>query len=221
MPPIEAVLFDFGHTLFDTPSSVDFLVEEAAARGVRVDRTLMAMRWMRIRDESRTAAAMSKGRDLSAAQHHRCWLELFAPFDLVAPGLAEALYAHETSAAGWRPYPDAAPLFAQLTAARIPMGVVSDTGWDIRPVFAAHGLADAIGVFVLSGEYGVTKPAPELFEAACTVLGAEVGATLMVGDNHRTDGGAVDAGLQALLLPLPPPGEARGLDAVARLVGVG
>ena len=76
-------------------------------------------------------------------------------------------------------------------------------------------------MFVLSGEYGVTKPAPELFEAACTVLGAEVGATLMVGDNHRTDGGAVDAGLQALLLPLPPPGEARGLDAVARLVGVG
>jgi HAD superfamily hydrolase (TIGR01509 family) len=220
MPRIEAVLFDFGHTLFDTPSSVDFLMEQAARRGVEADRPALEKMWLRVREESRTAEAMSKGRDLSATVHLECWLELFEPFDTIAPGLAAALYAHETSAAGWQPYPDAAPLLARLTRAGLPIGVVSDTGWDIRPVFSAHGLADAVGVFVLSGEYGVTKPAPVLFEAACTVLGVEPATTLMVGDNHRTDGGAVEAGLLAFLLPLPPPRASRGLDAVARLVGV-
>jgi hypothetical protein len=41
----------------------------------------------------------------------------------------------------------------------------------------------------------------------------------MVGDNHRTDGGAIESGLRTLLLPLPPPGATRGLEAVLRLVG--
>ena len=221
MPAIEAVLFDFGHTLFDTPSSIDFLLERTRARGMNTDPRVIAKTWLAVRKESRTAAAMSKGRDLAPHIHHRCWLELFAPFEIMAPGLAEELYAHETSAAGWVPYPDAPPLLARLTAANIPIAIVSDTGWDIRPVFAAHGLVDLIGIFVLSGEYGVTKPAPELFEAACTVLGVEPEAALMVGDNHHTDGGAVEAGLQTLLLPLPPPGGLRGLDAVARLAGLG
>jgi len=220
MQPIEAVLFDFGHTLFDTPSSIDFLLEQANRRGVAADRGVIEALWLGVRAESRTALAMSKGRDLSAEVHRRCWLELFEPFESIAPGLADALYAHETSAAGWEPYPDAALLLERLSVAGIPLGVVSDTGWNVRPVFVAHGLADEIGVYVLSGEYGVTKPAPELFEAACTILGVEPGATLMVGDNHRTDGGAVEAGLPTLLLPLPPPGAKRGLDAVARLVGL-
>jgi hypothetical protein len=41
-----------------------------------------------------------------------------------------------------------------------------------------------------------------------------------VGDNPLTDGGAADAGLTALILPVAPPagdGRARGLSSAARL----
>jgi len=217
--PVTAVLFDFGHTLFDTPSSVDLVVAEAALRGVALDRGVIESTWLGVRERSRGAEEMAKGRDLSPLAHRRCWLDLFAPFDDVAPGLAEALYAHETSPAGWVPYPDAPFVVEALAGRGVAMGVVSDTGWDIRPVFEHHGLARHMGVFVLSGEHGVTKPATRLFELACSALDAAPATTLMVGDNHRTDGGAIESGLQALLLPLPPPGARRGLEAVLRLVG--
>jgi len=42
----------------------------------------------------------------------------------------------------------------------------------------------------------------------------------MVGDNPLTDGGAVEAGLTAYILPPELDSEARGLEAVLRLVDV-
>ncbi len=43
----------------------------------------------------------------------------------------------------------------------------------------------------------------------------------MVGDNWRTDGGAVDAGLPCLLLPPTRPGAPRGFDHVLHLLREG
>jgi FMN phosphatase YigB (HAD superfamily) len=57
-----------------------------------------------------------------------------------------------------------------------------------------------------------------LFLAACAALGAPPDRTVMVGDNPFSDGGAVGAGLLALLVPVTPPGTPRGLIQVLRLV---
>ena len=71
----------------------------------------------------------------------------------------------------------------------------------------------------MSFQHGVTKPAPVLFRVACEALGVGPHEALMVGDNHRNDGGAIDSGLRTLLLPLVPSGSDRGLSAVLDLVG--
>jgi HAD superfamily hydrolase (TIGR01549 family) len=100
------------------------------------------------------------------------------------------------------------------------MGIVSDTGWDYRPVLTRHGWLDLFGSVVLSYEHGAAKPTPHLFLTACAELGVEPSETLMVGDNALTDGGAINAGLRVLLLPSATPGGARGLDLVPPLLGV-
>jgi putative hydrolase of the HAD superfamily len=63
-------------------------------------------------------------------------------------------------------------------------------------------------------------PAPRLFEAACDGLGVAPEATLMVGDNPLTDGGAVEVGLTAYILPTATDSQDRGLGAVLALMGV-
>lgn len=74
------------------------------------------------------------------------------------------------------------------------MGVVSNIGWDLRPVFREHGLDPYVDTYVLSYEHGIRKPDPRLFATACEALGAEPGRTLMVGDDRRADGGAAALG---------------------------
>jgi HAD superfamily hydrolase (TIGR01458 family) len=72
----------------------------------------------------------------------------------------------------------------------------------------ADGLSLDVGPFVAALEYAadveavvVGKPAPAFFRLAVEQLGAEPGATAMVGDDVESDiGGALDAGLQAILV---------------------
>lgn len=93
-----------------------------------------------------------------------------------------------------RPYLDAAEVLAALRERGVAVGVVSDIGWDLRPVFRAHGLDRYVDTYALSYEHGVRKPDRRLFAAACTVLGADPARTLLVGDDRRADGGAADLG---------------------------
>ena len=71
--------------------------------------------------------------------------------------------------------------------------VVSNIGFDIRPLFAAWGLADLVDAFVLSYEVGRCKPDPAIFLHACAALRVDPERTLMVGDTPA-DAGAVRAG---------------------------
>jgi putative hydrolase of the HAD superfamily len=218
--PVRAVLFDFGHTLFDTADSIEFIERESAALGRPIPREVAERMWTDGRTRSRTPEEMAKGRDVHAEQHRACWLAIWTDLEALCPGLTPKLYEFETSAAGWAPFIDTRPVLDDLAALEVPMAVVSDTGWDLRPVFEHHGLASYFSTFVMSYQHGVTKPAPVLFHTACERLGVEPAEALMVGDNHRNDGGAIESGLRTLLLPLVPSGTERGLVAVLRLLGV-
>ena len=116
----------------------------------------------------------------------------------------------------WMPYSDTVPVVEELARRGVPMGVVSDTGFDIRPIFETHRVP--IRTFVLSYEHGALKPAPELFQLACRDLGVDPGETLMVGDNPITDAGAILSGLPTYLLPPAGDRPERGLDAVLRII---
>ncbi len=174
--------------------------------------------WEAARLRSRSTEELSKGRDLSAELHRSCWLELWSELDDVCPGVAAALYDHETSAAGWQPYPDTRVVLEELARRRIPVIVVSDVAFDLRPIFDAYGLRHLVHDFVLSGEHATIKPDGKLFEVAMAMLDVPRERVLMVGDNPANDGAAAGVGIRTLLLPTTPTGRPRGLAIVTHLV---
>jgi putative hydrolase of the HAD superfamily len=218
MTPIRAVLFDIGDTLFGRAGGHRGIVEEAAARGVTVTDDDARRVWSEIQALARTPEELAKGRDLSAAAHRECWTALYSAADVFVDGLGRALYEREIDPARWVPYTDTGDTLRALAGAGVPLGIVSDTGWDYREVLARHGWLDLFGSIVYSCEHGAQKPEPALFRTACADLGVDPSDTLMVGDNALTDGGAVTAGLRVLLLPVVAPGTRRGLDTVVGLV---
>jgi putative hydrolase of the HAD superfamily len=121
-----------------------------------------------------------------------------------AEELYRRLYAWHMTPDAWRPYPDAAEVLGGLRERGVRVAVVSNIGWDLRPIFRAHGVADHIAEFVLSYEHEVQKPDPRIFRLALDALGTTPEDTLMVGDNAGADGGAAALGCPVLLVdPLP------------------
>ena len=134
------------------------------------------------------------------------------------PGLSAELYARTVDAASWEGFPDSVPVLRAVHERGLRIGVLSDTGFDLRPALHRAGLGPYLDVVLFSYELGVCKPAAKSFLTACDRLGAPPEQVLMVGDNPLTDGGAVGAGLTTLLLPRPAPTGPRGLDRVLALL---
>ncbi|MEU0272250.1 HAD-IA family hydrolase [Streptomyces sp. NPDC006307] len=209
-----AVLFDFDHTLFAHDDSPRWVLDACRAAGRDTGGAAARALYDRMLAERRTpgVTAAMRGCQRSAAAHRRAHLAWFGRAG-ADEELARALYARLLSPEAWTPYEDVGATLAALHAHNVPVGVVSNVGWDIRPTFAAHGLAGYVGAdaFVLSCEEGAEKPDPGLFRTACARLGVPPGRALMVGDDPVNDGAAVTAGLRVHLLPDRPPGACRGL----------
>ena len=220
--PFSAVCLDFSDTLFWRDGAARIMVL-AAEHGITVPVSTAGGLWSRIRDASRTPEELAKRRDCSAEAHRSCWTALYRPVDVLAPGLdpllSERLYDDQRNPVGWHAFPDTVEVLRALHAAGVPLAVVSDIGWDVRPIFAHHGVADCIRTWVLSFAHGTEKPDPQLFTVACDVLGQAPSSTLMIGDSVHKDGGASRAGLTAIVLPDWPGVGPRGLRAVLSLTG--
>ncbi|MFD5319542.1 HAD family hydrolase [Streptomyces sp. NPDC127098] len=217
------MLFDYSGTLFDdgavlTPAGV---CAQAARRGVALEpgeaERVIAGALAAV--DSPSGLAAREGCDRSAARHRAVWTGLMAES---APGaLADAVYACLVDPGSWPAYPDAAGVLRRLAGAGLRLGVVSNIGWDVRPSFAALGVAHLVGSFALSCERGAVKPEPELFLAACEELGVAPERTLFVGDDPVKDGAAARLGMPVYLLPGErSAGRPRGLAAVSALAGV-
>jgi putative hydrolase of the HAD superfamily len=145
-----------------------------------------------------------RDRDLSAEHHRAAYTGLAReaelpwedPHDVLnaLDVLYEALYARHMEPAAWAPYPDTAEVLGELHGRGIPVAVVSNIGWDLRPVFREHGLDRFVDVFVLSFEHRVQKPDPRLFRIACEGLGLAPETVAMVGDDRHADAGAAALG---------------------------
>ncbi|GHD86258.1 HAD family hydrolase [Streptomyces naganishii] len=201
-----AVLFDFSGTLFrvePTESWLRAVLEEAgltlgdgelgrAARALEEAGALPGgANPSQLPDELADLWAV---RDSSAELHRAAYTALSRQVTLPDPALHDALYDRHMTPAAWAPYPDAAEVLSTLRGRGIGVGVVSNIGWDLRPVFRAHGLDPYVDAYVLSYEHGVQKPDPRLFATACAALGAEPEDVVMVGDNRHADGGAAALG---------------------------
>ncbi len=225
----DAVLFDFSGTLFSVEEPARWLALGAAAVGLELpsqaatallDALLVAGRPGGPEPRALPAelAEVYRRRDLTAEDHRRAYVGLLSSVPLPNPDLATALYERLFDPEGWVPYPDVAPVLGALRERGVRTAVVSNIGWDLRPTFAAYGLLDLFDAYLFSHEVGVMKPELAIFELACAKLDVPPARALMVGD-HAADGGAVHAGIRALLLPASPPGAVHGLDAVLRLLG--
>ena len=102
-------------------------------------------------------------RDLYPHAHRAAYVGLAATVDTGVEGLADALYERLLHADGWELYADTAEALGALRAAGVPVAVVSNIGFDIRPLFDAWGLADLVDAFALSYEVGRCKPDPAIF----------------------------------------------------------
>ncbi|MEU6077302.1 HAD-IA family hydrolase [Micromonospora sp. NPDC047074] len=228
--PVEAVLLDFHGTLAQVEEPHEWVLAAAASCGVTLER----MRATALADRLLTAgraggprptrvpprlAELWADRDLYPYAHRGAYTGLAETVDAGIEGFAEALYERVLVPEGWVPYPDTAPTLAALREAGVRVAVVSNIGFDIRPMFEAWGLAGLIDAFVLSYEVGRCKPDQGIFLRACGMLGVDPERTLMVGDTVA-DAGAVSAGCAVLVLPAAEAGRPNGLGAVLDLAGV-
>ncbi|MGR6974325.1 HAD family hydrolase [Streptomyces cynarae] len=204
---IKGVLFDFSGTLFRIESTESWLRAVLA----ETDVTLPESELLRLAGQLEAAGALAGGasptgplpddlaalwavRDRSAEAHRAAYTGLSRRVGLPDARLHDALYDRHMTPAAWRPYPDTVEVLAALRGRGVAVGVVSNIGWDLRPVFREHGVDRYVDAYVLSYEHGIQKPDTRLFGLACDALGVAPQDTLMVGDDRRADGGAADLG---------------------------
>ncbi|MFH8787840.1 HAD family hydrolase [Streptomyces roseoverticillatus] len=229
---VKGVLFDFSGTLFRVESAVSWLTAALERTGVRMGETEAAGAARRLEEAGALPGGAHPGsvpphltevwaaRDRSAEEHRAAYTGLAREVPLPRTEVYDALYERHKEPAAWRPYADACGVLGELRRRGVRTAVVSNVGWDLRPVFRAHGLDTWVDAYVLSFEHGVQKPDPQLFLAACQALGLTPGEVLMVGDDRRADGGAAALGCAVHLVDhLPVEERPAGLRPVLGLLG--
>jgi len=214
LPPVRAVIFDWGGTL--TPwHTIDLAeqwqiyareyaahtgdspkhAEDLAARILAAEDSA----WARIRAGAASADLGEVLARAGVASDH--------------PGHEAALVAYQEF---WEPHtftdPDVPPLFAGLRERGIRVGVLSNTIWSRayhERVFARDGVLDLIDGAVYTSEIDRAKPHRAAFRAAMAVVGvSDPRACVYVGDRPYEDvHGAQRVGMRAILVPhsdIPP-----------------
>ncbi|GAA3460153.1 HAD family hydrolase [Saccharothrix longispora] len=198
---IRAVLFDFSGTLFrlehdSLAAHAELMRALTAPVGVAEGLDIPLDEWER--------------RDLDPVAHREMHLAVLAKVGTPDPA---TFYENLCSPPFWQPYPDT----AQALGTELPTAVVSNIAWDVRAVFARHGVETRVDEYVLSYQEGFAKPDAELFRIACDRLGAHPSEVLMVGDSPEADGGAAAIGCVVEIVdPLPTAARPDGLLQVLR-----
>lgn len=205
---ISGALFDYSGTLFRLRPGRDWVAGADEEFLERLTHVLTAPTMSADHLPPDLVDAWSR-RDLDPAVHRTVYLAAMAANGVeLPPEVAGAVYDRVQDPASWEPYPDTVAVLRGLRAAGVPVAVVSNIAWDIRPVFREWGVEDLVDEFVLSYLEGVVKPDPKIFVLACQRLGVAPETALMVGDSAQADGGAAAAGCATEIVP-PLPTEQR------------
>jgi putative hydrolase of the HAD superfamily len=230
---IKGVFFDFSGTLFRIEPTESWLRAVLAEAGIALPEEELVRAAERLEAAGALAggafpdrplpddlAALWAVRDRSSEAHRAAYTGLSRQVPLPDPRLHDALYDRHMTPAAWQPYPDTAGVLSALRERGVAVGVVSNIGWDLRPIFREHGIDPYVDTYVLSYEHGIQKPDIRLFALACAALGVDPRATLMVGDDRRADGGAADLGCAVHFVDHRPVAERPdGLRPVLDLIG--
>ncbi|MBS0307748.1 MAG: HAD family hydrolase [Proteobacteria bacterium] len=208
--PIQAVLFDLDDTLWP--------IAPVIARAELVLHDWLTIHAPRVAQQCSIASLRERRMALLLAQpeyridlsalRHTVLREAFlaAGEDPAQVDAAMAVFLQARNAVTL--FEDVLPLFARLQG-RVALGAVTNGVADLEAI----GLARYFQTTLAAHRFGVAKPAPEIFLAACAALGVAPNACVHVGDDLDIDvAGARHAGLQAvwlnrggLTLPSPLP----------------
>lgn len=225
---IEAVLFDYSGTVFRLEEDESWTADLVAADGRPFDvhekaeilRRMTSPVGQLVEFDERGQYAWDN-RDLDPELHRIAYTEVLRRSGVPTEEQVQRLYAHNIDPLGWTPYPDTGEVLNLLAARNIPVALVSNIAFDVRPAFSSRGWDGAVKYFALSFELGAVKPDPRIFRAALDELGVAPEAALMVGDSAEADGGATALGCEfALVEPLPTRERRTGLLDVLRRYGL-
>ena len=184
------------------------IVDAARRLGTEVEPDEAAGVWAEIDQAAADPEEAALGRDLDEEVWQARWSVLYGLADRLAPGLGAAINSAMHDPWAWLPYADTVPTLEALATAGIPVGVVSNTGWDVREPFAVRGLDRLVSSFTLSCEIGVAKPDRSIFTAACASLGVPLGhrdGRRQPGGRRRRGSGGDDDGARPERLRSAPP----------------
>lgn len=216
---VEAVVFDFSGTLFRLEEDESWFHGVRRSDGTPVDSHHAAelMRRMTapvgevVEFDDVTRHAW-RNRDLDPALHRAAYLHVLRESGVDDIEHAESVYGRVVDPSSWTPYPDTADVLKSLADRSIPVAVLSNIAFDIRPAFAIAGIDTYVSEFVLSFEIGHVKPQPEIFRHAADKLSVDPSRILMVGDSEEADGAARAVGYSfALVDPVPTAQRPTGL----------
>lgn len=123
------------------------------------------------------------------------WLaEMAADVGVDRSAFLAAWHAEDGRAHLWdQPIEGVEPALRRLSAAGLPVGVVSNSDGRVEDALERAGLAAHFPVIVDSGVVGVAKPDPRIFDTALAALDLDPARTWYVGDTVVYDVAAADA----------------------------
>lgn len=227
--PLRAVTFDYWNTLYHghaLPERVRH--RQAALRG------MLASLGRELTEPEFEALYLASGEEADRwwREEHRGYhtrdrirwmlhqLGLDRPDD--CEHLSQAVRAVDEALLQWpAPLIDGVAAVVRETAARVPLAIVSDTGFASglaqNQLLERDGLLPHFQAMAYSMDLGHAKPRREPFAAALDALGVAPHEALHVGDDERTDvAGALEAGMRAVRVDFVRTGAASAAEFVAR-----
>ncbi|MCY3647733.1 MAG: HAD family hydrolase [Chloroflexi bacterium] len=143
------------------------------------------------------------GGDLNAASFTlEAWRRALSACGCTDEAVAQRAAAlhYRLAEAGYRLFEDAREFLEAAREAGLPLALITNGPTDLqRSKLGTLGIDHWFGVVAISGEVGVAKPDPAIFEHALLGMGLEREGVWHVGDNLATDvAGARAAGLTAV-----------------------
>ena len=221
---IRAVFFDFYGTLAGwEPVAGDIQRQSAAAEGLEIDAAAIERAYptanaMFDRENAimRLASRTPEQREAFLAEYEQTLLAI-AGYD-VSIKMAHAIWLRVRSAPKELGlYPDARSTLKAIREQGLSIGVISNMGTDLPNYLENMGISPFVDASVSSGEVGVAKPHPAVFQAALNKVGVSAANALHVGDGYESDVlGAASAGLSALYLQRDPAAGVPGTHPIVR-----
>ncbi len=194
--PIRAVSFDLDHTLFDRYATLRSLVPGfRKAFAANLDPALT---------EEQIAEKLIAA---DAQAIHFGWPTLFEvlvrngmfrdppPYQVYHDVMLDSLFTHHAV-----PLPETLPMLVALHAQGYLVALITNgRGAVQRPKLRMLGLENAFDAILVSGEFGIHKPDPAIFQAMAEKLGILPGEMVYVGDHPLNDiAGAIRSGCPPL-----------------------